>query len=475
MTKLFKIKAYSVGLLSLLLSQPVIAVDPTSGVDADGAPSGNMQQLPEYLLNLGSYLGYNLNNSSTTTTQTNTLIDDVTNLQQRLQQSVSLYLGAININHIVDPGAAVASSMNTLVNSLLRNNEQSGGGATGQSNGPYLLTNPLIDQQPYQNNPINQSILNTLTTPDGTYCLEAVIAGLCNSYNSEQGGLSSKCCPPKKGLYFYQGAIGTNVIGTIPSPKELYSYKPLYSDLLDQLNGNTLIDPLLYSTSNTNNNNSASSTTTPVTSGMHADTQAQSAENYIRYVSGSVSPSAQTTFEVYNQYYNLAVPTNTGKSTPPANLSAQKTLSNYIAGLRTFAAQTSVGVGNLYYMFSRRMLNNTGSATNSATSPALDEYNMATRRLYNPANASGSGCQQSSSSSSSTPSSAPAQGCQWVDQINQASPATVEKEIAILLSEINYQLYLTRQQQERLLLTNTIMLFQLGHLVEPSPLQAPQQ
>ena len=49
---------------------------------------------------------------------------------------------------------------------------------------------------------------------------------------------------------------------------------------------------------------------------------------------------------------------------------------------------------------------------------------------------------------------------QWLNQINTASTTTIQKEMAILLAEINYQLYLTRQQQERLLLTNTMLLIQ---------------
>lgn len=49
--------------------------------------------------------------------------------------------------------------------------------------------------------------------------------------------------------------------------------------------------------------------------------------------------------------------------------------------------------------------------------------------------------------------------------INTASPATVEKEMALLLAEINYQLYQMRQQQEKIILTNSIFL--LNNLTEP--------
>ena len=57
---------------------------------------------------------------------------------------------------------------------------------------------------------------------------------------------------------------------------------------------------------------------------------------------------------------------------------------------------------------------------------------------------------------------------QWVQKINTASSATVQKEIAILLSEINYQLYLDRQIQERMLLTNSVSLLQATKASQPN-------
>ena len=56
----------------------------------------------------------------------------------------------------------------------------------------------------------------------------------------------------------------------------------------------------------------------------------------------------------------------------------------------------------------------------------------------------------------------------WLDQINQASSATVQKEMVTLLAEINYQLYLTRQQEERMLLTNTMLLLMNAHSTQPN-------
>ena len=85
------------------------------------------------------------------------------------------------------------------------------------------------------------------------------------------------------------------------------------------------------------------------------------------------------------------------------------------------------------------------SQKSSTSSQALSEYQLASWRIYDPTH------QQ-----------------QWIDQLNTASAATVQKEIAILLSEMNYQLYLNRQQEERILLTNSIQLLQALTMNKPT-------
>jgi len=113
-------------------------------------------------------------------------------------------------------------------------------------------------------------------------------------------------------------------------------------------------------------------------------------------------------------------------------------LNNYMLNLRVYTAQVSVGINNLYYIFAKRVPQNVGGTQQQLTSQSLSELRMATWRLYNP--------DQGNS--------------QWINKINTASSETVQKEMAILLAEINYQMYLGRQQNERLLLTNNIMLLQ---------------
>lgn len=413
------------------------------------APTANMDQLPQFVLNLGGYLGYDLNNYNGPTPPSS-IIQDSKSLADTQKMAVELYLGTMIDKSIIDSNSPLAS-LNQFINAIFKSGVSSTP-STGQQSSPSAWISKLIDQTPYQNNPINQSILNTLTTPDFSFC--KLITPCMNAPDSSGGtDLASRCC----GTYGHsQYQVELNVISYPPQTLEVFN--ALDSSTLNQLNGNALIEPLLYSTSTNTNNSNASiglNTQTNV-GGLQATTQAQEAENFIRYVTGEVTPLPKTTATTYETLFSQTAYLRDPKATAAQfdqGLTAQSTLVNYLSGLRVFAAQASVGVSNLYYILSKRMGQKTGSTgSNSSTSQALNEYTMATRRLYDP--------------TSKNP--------QWVDQINTASSATVQKEIAVLLSEINYQLYLTRQQQERLLLTNTVMLFQLGHLVEPPPLQAPQ-
>jgi intracellular multiplication protein IcmX len=238
----------------------------------------------------------------------------------------------------------------------------------------------------------------------------------------------------------------SNVIGTLPTPYSFFSYD-YNQQFLSQLNINTLVAPLLYSTtSSTTPSTSSPTPNTQQNSGLPAQNQAQLASDFIRYASGAVAPISLPQQNVYNMLYAQA--TNSSNNVPlTQQIASQAVLNNYFAKLRAYAAVLSVPYSNLYYIFSKRMPQNTGGSTSSsATSQALNEFTMSTWRLYTPqGQASG----------------------QWLNQLNTASSATVQKEIATLLAEINYQLYLTRQQEERILLTNTMLLVLGSHSTQP--------
>lgn len=441
------IRASIVGLLSLEINAPVFAQMPDN--------------TDQSLLNLGSYLGYDLTNknpnpisnklldgSSTQQTPTQGGPGSATAIANNQKDAVILYLGTLLNQTIAN------SSLNQFANAIFKNgvfnstaSAQQAGNAPSSSS---ITATALVDQSPLQSNPVNQSTLNFLTTPDITFC--SLMAGAAQNTPTDSS-LTAKCPFAGNNSPRTQNLIGSNVTGGYPLPANFFD--ALSATVLNQLNGNTLIEPLLYATTNeTNENNGGSLPNSSGPNGLQATTQAQEAANFIRYVSGEVAPTPKTTLTVYNLLLKNATKQLTAQSTQQEQdeaYQAQATLSTYLASQRVAAAQNSVGVSNLYDILSKRVAQQQ-KGSNTPTSQALNEFTMATRRLYDPSS----------------------QQTQWVDQINKASSATVQKEIAILLSEINYQLYLTRQQQERLLLTNTVMLFQLGHLVAPAPLTQSQ-
>ena len=173
--------------------------------------------------------------------------------------------------------------------------------------------------------------------------------------------------------------------------------------------------------------------------GLIGKSQVEQAANFIRYASGIVSPTTSISRNTYNA---LLTQTLEKKDETAAQRSAREdalaSLTTYLTQVRVYAAQSSVAISNLYYILSKRLPQDNQQLNGS--SQAVSELEMATRRLYKP--------------------NLKANEKQWIDSINSASPTTVQKEMALLLAEINYQLYLNRQQEERLLLTNSILLIQ---------------
>lgn len=428
--------------LLLVATLPVLA-DEASSNTSDDTP---MQKVAKYLFNLGSYLGYNLSQPATgsgtggqsneNNTVSQELISSVNAVSVAQLTMLETLLGAIPVNQSLSnmaiayfvPTTSAYSPINRLANATF--SVYSGASATADPQA-MVTVSALIDQTPYQKDPVSQSILNILSTPDITYCM---------SY--DQKSWTENCS------YLYEYKVPMNIIGQLPDTYSYFKGSNNSQSVVNQLNSNALVAPMLYSTQVINTNPTSSSNSASATpSGLSAQSQAQEAENFIRYVSGGVAPLALPELKKYDQLYTKAM--NLSKNyTWLDQIAAQATLANYLARLRVYAAQTSVAVGNLYYIMSKR-LPQQGTAPGTTTSQALNEFAMATRRLYDPNQAQN-------------------QKTQWVQQINNASAASVQKEIALLLAEINYQLYLSRQQEERILMTNSILVIQNARNAQPN-------
>jgi intracellular multiplication protein IcmX len=390
----------------------------------------NTQNLVQYLLNLGGYLGYNLTQSPTANNATvsQTLLN-ATATQVLETFMFNTFLGAIPVNSALaqflpaEGGIPNAAAINAFANNVF--NSQNYSNPQSQQQGTVAVST-AIDQPSFQQDPVSQSVLNILSTPDVSYCM--TYDGSSWQGCSQVGGNSNTILPAS--------GVTSNIIGTLPSTYQYYTYQ-YNQQLISQLNSNSLTAPLLYATQNASANSTSSPSTNNQNTGLNAQTQAQQAANFVRYVSGAVTPLQLPKLKAYDTLYTQAQ-IKSGATPTIQQVQAQATLDNYFTTLRTYAAQYSVGISNLYFIMSKRLpQNQSGTSQSTPSSQALSEFNMATWRLCNPDIS---------------------QNNQWLNQINNASPATVEKEIASLLAEMNYQMYLDRQIQERLLLTNSVML-----------------
>jgi len=408
-------------ILSLLL------LIPCTSFAEEGEQS--MESLSEYLKNLGSYFGFDITQAPETPIAA-TLVD-ASSAALAQQYSFITLLGAIPVNAYSDAFAAFVppntknyAVINDMANYTFQT-QPSGGSYSDPSAGEQggISVSALIDQVSYQKDPITQSVLNILGTPSQTYCM-----------NNEETAWLSDCS------YLPNGQISSNVIGAIPNSKEFFSYE--YNEhVIPQLNTNTLLAPLMYtmedSSSSKTSSNSASNNQQD-DAGLVAKTQAQEAENFIRYAANLVTPPALPKKRNYDALYMKTIASDKPDSDVEKKI-AEQSLARYLVKLRTYSAQSSVPTSNLYSFLSKRIPQSQGSDDSAKISQALSEFQMATRRLYDPANKDKK---------------------QWVDQINEASTATVQKEMVVLLAEINYQLYLSRQQEERSLLTLSMLLMQ---------------
>lgn len=416
------------------------AADDVSNQYAQQA-STNMENLVQYLTNLGGYFGYDITQPATVPPQSPSQSLLNSSLIQLTENYVfNTFLGAIPVDYItsalamfVPNNAPGASIINNFANATF-NYQNYSSPSTGQSGN--VSASSLLDQSDsngkYLGDPVSQAVFNILGTPDYTYCM-----------NNDSSAWISNC------NLKYQDLIMGNIIGTYPNSQQFFTYS-YNQPLISQLNSNSLLGPLLYTTNSQSSDTSSPLPNSGNNQGLTAQNQAQQAANFIRYAAGAATPVQLPKSQQYDQLFNQAFPPKNANVNVLQQEQAKSTLSIYLNSLRTFAAQSSVGISNLYYILSKRLPQNQGGTNQILTSQAMSEFNMATWRLFSPSKGDNQ-----------------AQSKQWVEQLDTASSATVQKEIAVLLAEINYQMYLDRQIQERLLLTNSIMLMQSLNAHQP--------
>ena len=387
--------------LGLFFSLPTYGQYSATGLDDTGTGSSTQDQVAELLTNLGWYLGFDIADQKSTTERE--LLSSTLSLVKAGQPLLTALFATFPVNadfpNFSDNKNYAFLNVNTdNAVSLLPNFAA----PSSESGSADVTVIEGVDQKEYRNDPVSQSILNILGTPDYSIC------------SNEK---DSKCANLNQNTVMSNELLGiNNSDGSLPGDA-LYFTNDQNAGLVDQLHIDTLLAPLIYSTS------------ASTTSGKSLPT-AQQAMSFIRYATGMVIPLETMSKSDYDQLWD-----NQKQSE-----SAKKDLMTYLLKLRVYAAQNAVPISNLTYMMEKRMPQapkNSDATITSTTSEAFNEYVMATWRLFSP------GAKE-----------------QWINQIDTASSATVQKEIAILLAEISYQMYLTRRDQERLLLTNSMLLLQ---------------
>lgn len=390
--------------LGFFFSYPTYGQYSATGLDNTGTDTSTENQVAELLTNLGWYLGFDIADQKSSTERE--LLSSTLSLVQAGQPVLTALFAAFPVNadfpNFSDNKNYAFLNVNkdNTVN-LLPNFAT----PSSESGSADVTVIEGVDQKNYRNDPVSQSILNILGTPDFSIC------------SNEK---DTKCTSLNQITVMSNELLGiTNGDGYLPGDA-VYFTNDLNAGIVDQLHIDTLLAPLIYSTSASTTSKSLST--------------AQQAMSFIRYATGMVVPIDSMTKSDYDQLYDNQKTSD----------SAKKDLMTYLLKLRVYAAQNAVPISNLTYMMQKRMPQTT-TTSDSTTSEAFNEYVMATWRLFSP------GAKE-----------------QWINQIDTASSATVQKEIAILLAEISYQMYLTRRDQERLLLTNSMLLLQTISSNKPS-------
>jgi intracellular multiplication protein IcmX len=485
MSKITKKLPYIISLLGLTFQATAASYQPNSTPAFSEMDDINktlnsqesiLTQIETDLTNLGAYLGYKIRSAPSQ----NNVNDGLYNLQLTITTQFTLVqnlyatlaVSPVYATFVANP---IYGNINSLANQVFNDANSSDSGNSSQQSS----STKSLDSQPYTPYPVAQTLQNMLSiTPDAfcfitrENCSELDWNSSCdykytqsqfyakalgldtsnNSYLTSKLG-SGKCeADSKSQLYLNQlSSVAQQLKGEIFFPKTSnYAQK-----LLPQLDSSMLTSPLLYNNQESSSDSGSSSSSGSSDSssysaefpyGLPSSNNQEAAENYVKYVTGSILPPepAQKT-ELEKIAKNMYEASDISKQ-----LNSFRELSKYILGIRVYAARVSVGIQNIYEILgARKKFPNNSDDQSQASSQALNEFKMATYRLYNPS-VDPNNLNLSSSQSPTT----------WQQMINDASPARVQKETAILLAEINYQMYLMRKQQEKLLLTNSVMLLQ---------------
>ena len=448
--------------INLAYAQDAKFQEITAGDGTSDSMRSDLDKLVTYLQNFGSYFGYDLSsNPSSTNATTDTLLDGGSTQKKLENYTVQMYFSFIGSNvsypYFLPTGSsAYATVFNALCGTVFATESFTPSTTSDAIDLKYKSGDSSSNA--LSKNPVGQFLYNMfyITPNDGcilqsnstswnpynyAYCEQQILANALNLGVNDAALQSTKTAAP------------INTLSSNIAKLAVKNYYPTSNpstnsiDLLKQLDSTSFIGPLMYDSS------SSTSASTEII-GLSTANQLETAQNYVRHLTGGIRPKAYASYsDLSNSISNIYSSTNLN-----TQMNYFTPFARFLLDFRIYAARMSLAVQTIYDTLAYRMpsTSTSDSSNSQQSSQALNEYVMASYRLYNP-NATDTSTDSSSSSVTTTA---------WQDMINSASPATVQKESALLLAEINYQLYQMRLQQEKALLINSVSL--LSSLPEPS-------
>lgn len=190
----------------------------------------------------------------------------------------------------------------------------------------------------------------------------------------------------------------------------------------------------------------------------YTNSQEASAKSFVNYITNQYAPTPVLNFAP------LLATKNSSSYSPLQQALENSNVQQYIYLIRRKAALSSVAISNLNYLYNQRVPQKTSTLLQklptidqtqlkqqlpknlqTEASPLALQQWMATRRLNSVNNNVGD--------NSKAPKT-------WTQSIEQASPATLQRETVYLLAEIQQELFKQRMLQERLLATSSVQQLQ---------------
>jgi intracellular multiplication protein IcmX len=368
------------------------------------AASQDTDKLERYIQNIGSYYGINVENDEypDQVKRTDIFENETTTWLDLAKKARASLIGLMP--EIIDylPAQPTSSRFAGIRSSEPAQRKTNTFLPTSNTAAP-LSINSLLDKDPTQDNPTSQAIANIIIPP----------------YVSKKQCIN---CKTADGLLTTTGSLSR------PSDEDYVVKSITNRNLAEiaQLNMNSLLDPVVYSISRDESGTGSPSSrkSNPLAGALSPESEEAIAANFVRYVTNQVKNIDYPKKFEFNTAYSKAIDAINDKTPSPEATQ----LANYIANLRSYAAQASVGISNFNYLLAKRKLNG-----DSGVSQAAIEAEMATKELFND---------------------------QWYTDMEQSSDSVVQRQMLYMLAKMNYQLYLNRLMYERILATLSVLQLQ---------------